>query len=232
MAVTNESSAPYAPGSAVMGIIERYRERGMTTPFTAEVLQRAGVSESLTPRTLQALQVLDLVDEGGNPTENLESIRSCPSAEYKQRLAKWVQGAYADAFSFMDPSKDSDESIRDAFRSYKPLGQQGRMVSLFLHLCGAAGIIDESVKKESKPRQRKPASAKQKPTPRTLDTNREKHVTGMPPALAGLMSSLPATNQGWPKEQRDKFIATFAAVLDFCYEIREQEPTSVNSDDE
>ena len=65
MPVTNESSAPYAPAHAMKLIINRYRDRGMQTPITTEVLERAGISESLISRTLQALYVLDLIDENG-----------------------------------------------------------------------------------------------------------------------------------------------------------------------
>ncbi len=60
MAVTQEKPAPYAPASAILDIVSRYRNRGLVFPVNADVLARVGISDSLIPRTLQALQVLDL----------------------------------------------------------------------------------------------------------------------------------------------------------------------------
>jgi hypothetical protein len=41
----------------------------------------------------------------------------------------------------------------------------------------------------------------------------------MPPALAGLMASLPQDGDGWTKEQRNKFVTLFSATLDFCIPV-------------
>ena len=62
MPVTANSPAPYAPTSAILGLIERHRNKGFTR-LDAEVLGRSGVSDSLISRTLQALQTLDLIDD-------------------------------------------------------------------------------------------------------------------------------------------------------------------------
>ena len=92
MAVTTASAAPYAPPSAVLEVITRYRNRGLSTPITAEVLARAGVSESLVPRTLQALQILDLVDDKGMPTDTLEGFEKRRS---KSSRRAWLNGSTA-----------------------------------------------------------------------------------------------------------------------------------------
>lgn len=149
MAVTSESSAPYAPYKAIIDLIQRYREKGMQTPFTAEVLGRAGITDSLISRTIQALQVLELIDEEGNPTPTFEGIRSAPETDYKQRLGEWIKGVYSDVFSFVDPMTDDQSRIRDAFRTYKPHGQQARMVSLFNGLCMEAGLAPAAKKVKS-----------------------------------------------------------------------------------
>ena len=49
-----------ATARAILDLIERYRERGLTSPINADVLARAGIPTSLIPRTVQALQTLDL----------------------------------------------------------------------------------------------------------------------------------------------------------------------------
>ena len=43
-----------------------------------------------------------------------------------------------------------------------------------------------------------------------------KTSNGLPPAIAGLLESLPAPADGWTAAERAKFLKTFESVLDFC----------------
>jgi hypothetical protein len=225
MAVSSNQSAPYAPAAAVLEVLDRYRHTGMQTPFTNDVLGRAGISQSLIPRTLQSLQVLDLIDQEGNPTQTLEGIRAAPEAEYQKCLAEWIRGAYSEVFQFADPQTDDEVRIRDAFRNYRPYGQQSRMVALFIRLCVVAGLHPENGR-EQKARTRRTS---QRPLRQTRQAARALGKTGdsstnasdIPPALAGLLNSLPGDGGTWTKERRDKFVQTFEAVLDFCYPIEQ-----------
>lgn len=236
MTVTTASPAPYAPASAILDIIDRYRSRGLPSPVTGEVLARAGISESLVPRTLQALQTLDLIDDKGMPTNTLEGLRLAPQAEFKQRLAEWLNAAYSDVMVFIDPATADEVAIRDAFRSYNPIGQQPRMVTLFQGLCSAAGIGSE---KSSAPRTTKPRvstrasgtaspAAARRPHAATPHGRRDPapqppvYQNGIPAPLAGLLTRLPPDGRGWTKADREKFLATFGALLDFCYPILEK----------
>jgi hypothetical protein len=233
MAVTADKPSPYAPPSAILDLIKRHRDRGLPSTVNAEVLGRAGISESLVPRTLQALATLDLIDETGKPTAIFEGIRLAPEVEYKKRLEDWLKGAYADVFSFVDPSKDDETSVRDAFRSYQPTGQRDRMVTLFQGLCAAAGLAPE------KPTQSRPFRVNAKPIPvrrpvasiSPPKVNPHHAPSGLPPALAGLLASLPASpSDGWTAPDRQKFLTTFTAVLDFCFPIIEAEAAKQNGD--
>lgn len=229
MPVTPDKPAPYAPTSAILALIERHRNKGLPSPVDGEVLSRAGISPSLTPRTLYALQTLDLIDDEGRPTKIFEEIRLAPEEEYKSRLAEWLHGAYADALQFVDPSKDEEIKIRDAFRSYKPIGQQDRMVTLFIGLFVAAGIATEKGRQPqrntqpkirampSAPRLARAESAKGPPDPSPF--RGEALSSSLPPAIAGLLASLPATGDSWTKTERDRFVTTFGAVLDFCFPV-------------
>ena len=228
MAVTQDKPAPYAPAATILGLVDRYRERGLPKPITGEVLARAGVSDSLVPRTLYALQVLDLLDEGGDPTQIFDAIRLASESEYQQRLQEWLNTSYADVLSFVDPQTDDETKIRDAFRSYKPIGQQSRMVTLFLGLCAAAGMAAERATKSRQSRapkeqQRTPLKTTQNPTRRRRQPKTQDGISSadMPAPIAGLLFSLPSQEQGWTKGQRDKFLETFGAVLDFCFPIVE-----------
>jgi hypothetical protein len=226
MPVTKDQPGPYAPASAVMSVVDRYRQKGLPVPVDADVLARAGISESLIPRTLYALQTLDLVDAGGNPTQVLEGIKLAPEAEYKIRLGEWLKNAYADLLQFVDPTTADDTAIRDAFRGYRPHGQVDRMVTLFWGLFRAAGIAPEKASSGT-PRKKTPATAS-KPrstvvAPKvqdggTVHSPKSTNFDGaLPPAISGLLVSLPTHGEGWTKEQRDAFMTTFGVVVDFCF---------------
>jgi len=224
MPVTADKPAPYATPSALLDLIGRHRTRGLPSPINADVLGRAGIAQSLVPRTLQALHSLDLVDpKTGAPTSNFEALRLAPEAEYKKRLAEWLKGTYADVFSFVDPSKDDGSRIRDAFRSYQPVGQQERMVLLFQGLCIAAGLIAE------KPARTATASPTFTPRQRTVAKriiaeqfkDAPRYPSSLPAPLAGLLQSLPAEGDTWTIAERAKFLATFTPVLDFCFPVVE-----------
>lgn len=229
MAVTKDKPTPYAPPSAILELIGRYRSRGLPAPVTAEVLGRSGIADSLIPRTLQALQSLDLIDKKGQPTETLEGIRLAPEADYKQRLEEWLNAAYADVLTYVDPSEGNETKVRDAFRNYQPVGQQSRMVTLFLGLYAAAGVAPE---KKTQPRQPRRSSATSYPLAKPSVRKKPPVASDIPAPLAGLLSSLPPQGQGWTQTEREKFINTFGAVLDFCFPITENNAPHANQDDE
>lgn len=227
MPVTTDQPAPYAPASALLDLIERHRNKGLPPIVDSDVLLRAGVSDSLVPRTLQAMKILDLLTEDGRPSQVFEGIRLAPTAEYQQRLTEWLNAAYADALSYIDPATNDEVAIRDAFRKYIPTGQQGRMVTLFMGLFTAAGVMPPKQKGAASGGGAKPVKRPATATTKTAIPNPFKHersaytpppTQGVPPALAGLLSSLPA-NGRWTQAQRDKFMTAFPVMLDFAFEI-------------
>lgn len=240
MAVTAENPAPYAPASAIIEIISRYRNRGLATPITGDVLGRAGVSDSLIPRTMQALQTLELVGPDGAPTETLEGLRRAKEADFQPQMAAWLQSVYADVFAFVNPA-DDEVHIRDAFRTYQPIGQQPRMVSLFTALCRAAGLRSGEQTKESRSR---PAARKSSVS--TTVARREKQPParqqqnpaiaggsgGLPPVIAGLLTTLPIESGEWTKAERAKFLKAFEAMLDYSFEVLERPLNASAQDDD
>lgn len=220
-----------------MDVVERHRSKGLPTPIDKEVLGRAGISDSLIPRTLQALQVLDLVGEDGGHTETLEALRLAAEGEYQQQLREWLNAAYADILQFVDPATDSEVKVRDAFRPFNPKGMQDRMVTLFIGLYAAAGVRQE--KEKAKPNSSAPRSRPVRPTERksaaqapagaTPSTGSWSNVD-LPPAVLGLVKSLPANGEGWSKARRDRFVKTFEAVIDFCFPTIPDEAGNENGD--
>lgn len=237
MAISQDKSAPYAPPAAVMELVQRFRDRGLSTPIDADVLARAGISDSLIPRTLYALHVLDLVDDSGMPTVILDSLRTAGEDEFKASLVNWLDTAYAEVRTFVDPALDDETKVRDAFRVYKPFGQQPRMVRLFMGLYAAAGIASDKHLPASKTRK---APTKRRPniekTSRSAvsngleksGVNRQGDVpdlfgqkvvspTVLPAPIAGLLLSLPSEGAVWPNQKREAFLRAFSTLLEFCY---------------
>ena len=232
MPLRSGGPAPYAPPKTVLDLIANYRDRGLRTPFNAEVLQLAGVSEGLINRTLQTLRLLDLIDEQGNPTPPLEGLKRVPSSEFKVRLEAIVRDVYGEVFQFADPTKDDTNRITDAFRLYEPAGQRSRMVTLFVGLCKASGVIPEGKKPAPATSSRRAAAAPQSPRrsttapdgsrPPSFGRNLRADDGGLvPPAIEGLIKSIPYT--GWTKERRESFLVTFKAVLDYTVPIMTKE---------
>lgn len=226
MPILTNGVAPYAPASSIISIVERARARGLPSQLTKDVLIKSGVSESLVPRTLQALQLLDLTKEDGTWAPNLEILRSCPEAEVQTRFAEIIRSVYADVFQYVDPAEDSGTAVRDAFRGYTPHGQQDRMVSLFLALCQKAGIIKDAPPRAVK-RENRAVKKPFIPNPQT----RIKPPAGSIPAvgnlnlaspLSGLLATLPQGGSGWTQEARNKFVEVFQTMLDYCIPIREE----------
>jgi hypothetical protein len=186
----------------------------------------AGISESLVARTLQAIHTLDLFGADENPTATMEAIRLEPESEYKKRFEDWLKSAYADIFALVDPATDDGTRIRDAFRGFSPIGQQERMVTLFQGLCTAAGLFPDKRTAASKPNAPRSASRIPNNRPRTPSPAQPSKRTaaganayGLPPAIAGLVESLPSAEEGWTAADRDRFLTTFKAVLDFAIPV-------------
>jgi len=246
MSIQTDGQAPYAPPKAVLHVITGYRERGLQTPFTVDVLKRAGVTEALAPRTLQTFKLLDLIGDGGEPTETFVALRKAPHDEFQQRLGAVLKASYAEVFSYIDPAQDSPDRIRDAFRSYKPHGQQERMVTLFLGLCEAAGIITEKLPKRVGKRTPRPAvrvprtvdASSETPTapdtvrtdpasPALIDTlfqvKSQQQAPGGHPIIQGLLRELPPIKSKWPRSDYERWLATQSAAFNLLYEIEDKD---------
>lgn len=245
MAIHHDGPAPYGPPASVIEVLEAYRNRGLPTPITTEVLARVGVSDALSNRVFNSLRLLDLTDEEGHPTDILAALKLARGEdEYKERLGEWLRGAYADVLQFADPAVDTVEKVTEAFRGLTPDGQRSRMVTLMLGLFRYAGLIEGDVPRaktvpRKPPRQRARASTTQRwvepvQTRGFLDDIRERingsepasavavtPASGLHPGLVGLIQQIPRDG-GWTKRRRDEFLRAFEAVLDFSVPVNEE----------
>lgn len=241
MAMSEAARMPYGPPTGVIEIINRYREYGMQKPFTIDVLVRAGITENLAPRVLSSLKALGLLKEDGNPTEQFDILARSRDDEFQDRFREIVAEAYAQVFSFIDPSQHGYDRIRDAFRGFEPRGQQERMVTLFLGLCEFAGFDISAARTPREGSARQPRGAMGSRTTRTAgETNgrapgrgqtRRKGgqaddiaTSGLAAPLVGLLTELKSIGPAWTEDRRNAWLSTFRAVLDYSYPAQKQQP--------
>jgi hypothetical protein len=208
----------------------------------AEYLRDAGIPEGTIGRTLFALRFLGIIEEGGIPTSALRSIHTSTDEEYRTVLAGLVREAYKEVFNVVDPAEDTQDRIINVFRRYTPASQRSRMAGFFLGMCREAAIPTLDV-----PRQRAMVGTRQvanKPSARPSSTEKTGpapgvthpkagYPSGVPPALDGLVRSLPAEGTPLSITRRQQWLKMAEATLAFVYpeeaetvtEEQEQEET-------
>lgn len=235
MAVEPNGNAPYAAIKNVLDVIERYRHRGLRSPFTIELMMQVGVPDGAAHKTLQALKLLDLIDDEGQPTEALEALKLATEEEYQPRLAQIMRSAYHSVFTVADPASDSPTAIRDAFRHYKPDSQQERMATLFLGLCEEAGIIDKGPKRRmrpkkgttSPPRPSSPVASNAEVALTSVPTTQpQASANGLHPLIAGVIQELPPSGR-WTAAKRERWLAAVTSAVDLLYTVEEPKSAEI-----
>jgi len=228
--------APYTAVATVKQVLDQLRERTLPDPVNQGVLERISVAPGLISRTIQTLKFLGLIDDDGCHTDTMTRLKRIASNEYQELLAEVVKGAYASVFEIIhDPNSATDQQIVDSFRHFKPEGQRGRMVTLFLGLCREAGLIDEGRSNKSSPR---------RPTIKVA----QKSVNGRPKESSSLLPKPPITpienapikpktdhawiqplldripeSGTWTFKERDKWLNALQANLNLWIEVEDDE---------
>ena len=141
MAIESEALfRPYAPPANMQAFLHRLRRMNMPTGITRDLLKAIGISENIIPRLFATLRFLGLITDKDEPTDILRGLSGSTEDEYRQLLERTIRRAYADDFQNIDPSKDPQERIMNAFQRYTPRSQHSRQVMLFLGLCREAAI--------------------------------------------------------------------------------------------
>ena len=228
-----ETNRPYPPPSNVISVLQRVRSRNLPDRIDTEYLRDAAIPQGTVHRTLFALRFLRLVEESGELTNALKAVATSTDEEYKTILSGLIREAYGEVFKVIDPAEDSQEQILNVFRRYTPASQRMRMVVFFLGVCREAGIPTRDV-----PRQRAMGASKgiaKTPSPSPLvKTGRVSlrgtgtlRVADTPPALEGLIRSLPPAGTPLSAHRRRQWVELAKATLAFIYP-EESEPDATS----
>lgn len=177
VALVHNGRAPYAPTSVIRDFITRHRNVGIPK-VDLDTLGRLGVSESLRPRTLASLKLLDFYNEDGVITDDFAAIQRVSTEEFPERLADLLGHAYKPIFEIVgDVSKADMRMIDDAFRGFVPSGQRARMVQLFIGLMVYVGMLPEEAVRKPGPTPR-PKKLVVKKTPPARPTKKQEEGPG------------------------------------------------------
>jgi hypothetical protein len=135
-----EEKRPYAATANVIAVLQRCRSRNLPDRLDNDFIRLAGVPEVVLSRAGSALRFLGFIDEDDQPTDTLRALAAAPDEQYREILAGALRSAYETDFARIDPARDTQKQIIDAFRPYQPRSQTTRMVMLFLGLCREAGM--------------------------------------------------------------------------------------------
>ena len=225
---------PYASGRSVIQVITRYREHGLPELLTTESLQLVGITASTASFTVRALLFLGLVEDTGAKTALFESIRQARSEEFPEILARAVRQAYSEIFIIADPAKADETAIADAFRKYEPAKQRRKMVSLFLALCEASGIIQTAPKRRVRVSSSQPRSQRTStPTPtapvpnETVSSRNDDSLEIDLRLISSIVQQLPRNCQ-WTSQRRERWLDAMTSAIDLLIDIQD-EPVSMDN---
>lgn len=153
--------APYAPASAVSEFFDHIRYVKTPKKVDSSLLLDYGISQSQAFPVLSTLRFLEIVEPDGTPTPAFRALQT-GGDEFQTALRELVERSYSELFSRLDVSRDSKDKIKNFFaRNYSPATAE-RATTLFLDLCGEAGIPTTAAKSEREPTQKRASQPHQR----------------------------------------------------------------------
>jgi Family of unknown function (DUF5343) len=230
-----ENFAPYAAPENVLRVLARARKGGVGK-IDPDFLLQIGIGDGMVARTQRALEYLGFVTDDGTLTPLMTRYIEANDEDAQAVLLSAIRDAYAVVLRAVDPAADDRTKVTNAFRTMKPSGQWGRMVTLFLGLCGAAGIevVDPVTNRPAKgtPPKERVASTRRTPVRRTvqeiLGTSSVTGIKtpGLDPALGGIVAKLGGIRS---MEELERWWLAFKPTFEFVLSAKEAEATASTS---
>lgn len=181
---------------------------------------------------MAALHFLDLVDSDNRPRPELEALAR-DLDKRKAILRGRLEESYADVIRGINLEKASPGELEDGFRIYHIAGETLRKALVFfIHAATYSGITLSShitkrtrgmrgngAKKRGRPPKRKSPVEQQQDKP----TSESPRKHDLHESINGLLSDLARIGPGWTKEERERWVNTFIANVDYAYPVKGQE---------
>jgi len=137
--LSNRIRYPDARLAGVEAIFEliRIEPQWRPDPITKDTLKALGIARGKETNTLFALGFLGVIDGGGSPTKEFDSLRN----DFSSTLKRLVHSSYALLFQTIPVSRANQESLVRFFRTDGYSEETAEyQAKLFVKLCNDAGI--------------------------------------------------------------------------------------------
>ncbi len=132
---------PYVAAGTLWEFFNKLKFVAAPSHLDAKEIEEYGIPKYWSYHLLSTLKFLNLVEKNGKTTPALQSLQM-RGEEFKKNLEEVVRNAYAELFSKVDPARDSRANIMNFFMKHYGMSPSGaeKATTLFLDLCGEAGI--------------------------------------------------------------------------------------------
>jgi hypothetical protein len=191
-------------------------------------------------QVIATLRFFGLIDKNGVPDPSLETMAKDP-VQRKSSLAA-LMARYNEALDGLDLERATAGELDERFRRYDISGDTFRKaVVFFIQAAQYCGMplspyitkrkrITRGDAATAQPRRRgRPPKAKvevREPEAREARVDQDVDSLGLHPSVAALLSDLNRIGSRWDQIQKDRWVSTFLAIIDYAYPIREPEAPS------
>lgn len=174
MAKEKERAAPYVSAATLWAFLGQMRKLSPPKGVDRALLLSYGLPKGNVGALLSTLKFLGLVSEDGTPTPAFRALQTS-GEEFRRKLKAIVERAYEPLFSQPEVLRSREETCNYFARTYSP-AISGKATSLFIELCGEAGIPLEGLKRKKKekltfaPEGERPSSLKERYLEKLIDS--------------------------------------------------------------
>lgn len=222
---------PYVAFRTLLNFLDWLHEAGVPTRID-RTFWGERLSGAYGFQLMAALHFLNLVDNDNRPQPELETLAR-DLDKRRAILLERLENSYSDAIRGINLEKATLGELKDRFRIYDITGETLRKALVFfIHAASYSGMPLSShitkrtrgtrvngSKKRGRPPQRK-SFLEHQPRDKPASESPKKH--DLHDSIHGLLTDLPRIGPSWTKEERDRWINTFIANIDYAYPVKGQ----------